>query len=140
MHFMKTAVLILPFAFLCANMAHADGKRYTYRHDSAGNMTCRSIVRQSRRLPDADQQAGEMMEFPTVKTDDAWTDVRIHIPGEVQEGDILLICTPNGLLVRTISITRTEITLDLSSLHRGAYVFTFRTSGKSTDMKINKRR
>lgn len=132
--------LLLYFMLFGASMAHADGKKFVYRYDAAGNIIGRSIVRQSRRLPDADQQAGEMMEFPTVKTDDAWTDVRIHIPGEVQEGDILLICTPNGLLVRTISITRTEITLDLSSLHRGAYVFTFRTSGKSTDMKINKRR
>lgn len=131
---------MLALAFLCTSQAHADGKRYVFRHTSSGNMTSRTIVQQSRRLPHTDNQDNDAKDTPLIKADDTWANVHILLPGEPHLGDRLLIHTPNGLLVRAITITQAELRLDLSSLHRGAYLFSFSINGEMSDVKMNKRR
>lgn len=103
-------------------------------------MTSRNIVYQSRMTFNVDYQNAPTGEVSSIKTNATWSDVRIHFPGKVHEGDRLLIHTPNGLFVRSIIINQSELRLDLSSLHRGAYLFTFSINGEMSDIKMSKRR
>lgn len=133
-------IIFSTLTFLCTSQAHADDKRYAYRHDTAGNMTSRNIVCQNRMTFNVDYQNAPTGEVPSIKANATWTDVRILFPGKVHEGDRLLIHTTNGLFVRAITITQAELRLDLSNLHRGAYLFTFSINGEMSNVKMNKRR
>ena len=137
---MKTFVIFLPIILLCTSKVIADGKRYTYSYDPSGNILRRNIVLQNRRLPDINYQNIGSEESPSVTADDIWSDVFFVIPNEIHEGDMLLIHTPNGLLVRSVPILQSEFHINLSGLHRGAYLFTFRMTGKISNVKMNKRK
>lgn len=137
---MKTFVIFLPIILLCTSEVIADGKRYTYSYDPSGNILRRNIVLQNRRLPDINYQNIGSEESPSVTADDIWSDILIVIPNEIHEGDMLLIHTANGLLVKSVPICQPEFRINLSGFHRGAYLFTFRMSETVSNVKMIKRR
>lgn len=118
--------------------------RIVYTHDNAGNLVSRVKTlyqRRAKALQEEDATLVNGIENDTkvsVKTDATWHKVQVDIMGEVSQGDVLSVYSADGVLFATIPLETNSVTLDLSQLHRGTYVFKFSVNKKPSERKIFK--
>ena len=118
--------------------------RIVYTHDSAGNVVSRVRVAYQNRakaLQEEDVTGINDIENDTkvsIKTDATWSKVQVDIMGEVSQGDILSVYDAGGALYATIPLETNSLSLNLSKLHKGTYVFRFSINNKPSENKIIK--
>lgn len=117
---------------------------YVYTHDQAGNLISRVKTLYQRRAKalQEDEVTGvngiESGPKVSIKTDATWHKVQVDIMGEVNQGDILSVYSADGVLFATIPLKSNSLSLDLSQLHKGTYVFKSSVNKKISECKIFK--
>lgn len=118
--------------------------RIVYTHDNAGNVVSRVRVADQNRakaLQQDDVTGVNDIESGTkvsIKTDATWHKVQVDVMGDVSQGDVLSVYSADGVLFATIPLVTNSLTLDLSQLHKGTYVFKLSVNNKPTERKIFK--
>ena len=118
--------------------------RYVYTYDQAGNLISRVKTLYQRRAKAL--QAEDVTGINdigndtkvSIKTDATWSKVQVDIMGEVSQGDILSVYDAGGTLYATIPLETNSLSLNLSKLHKGTYVFRFSINNKPSENKIIK--
>jgi len=131
---------------LLSQMAFAQSPAYRIvcKYDNAGNITSiakESVPRRAKALQKDKVTGVDDIKNDTkvnVKTDASWHKVQIDIMGKVSQGDVLSVYSANGVLFATIPLETNSLTLDLSQLSKGAYVFKFSVNKKLSERKIFK--
>ena len=131
---------------LLSQMAFAQSPTYriVYKYDNAGNITSmvkKSIPRRAKAQQKDEETGVNSIENDTkvsVKTAATWHKVQVDIMGELSQGDVLSVYSADGVLFATIPLETNSVTLDLSQLHRGTYVFKFSVNKKPSERKIFK--
>lgn len=117
--------------------------RIVYTHDSAGNVVSRVRVADRNRAKAQQEDVTGINDIENdakvaIKTDATWHKVQVDIMGDVSQGDVLSVYSADGVLFATIPLVTNSLTLDLSQLHKGTYVFKFSVNNKPTERKIIK--
>jgi len=118
--------------------------RIVYTHDNAGNLISRvrtTYQRRAKALQEEEVTDEKGIENDTkvyVKTDATWHKVQVDIMSEVTQDDVLSVYSADGVLFATIPLETNSLSLDLSQLHKGTYVFKFSLNKKPSEYKIFK--
>ena len=131
---------------LLSQMAFAQPPAYRIvcTHDNAGNLISKVRTlyqRRAKALMEEEVTGVNDIKNDTkvnVKTDATWHKVQVDIMGEVSQGDVLSVYSANGVLFATIPLETNSLTLDLSQLSKGTYVFKFSVNKKASERKIIK--
>lgn len=134
------------FGVLLSQIAFAQTRNYhiEYKYDNAGNLVQR-IKRFDRKkakeLQEDDVTAVNSIENGKqikIKADATWSKVQIDITGELSQNDVLSIYGAEGILFTTVPLETNSLSLNLSKLHKGTYIFKFNVNNKSSERKIIK--
>ena len=141
---MKTTQLILLGTLLSqAAFAQMTGRHYLYSYDGAGNIISRfkTTVRNEQDADTDNDPSNKNQESDCqvyIKANESWSEVQIEIDGEVKPGDRLFIYTYNGIYVTSFRLESNKVTLNLSYLRKGTYMFRYSRNKKVTENKIVK--
>lgn len=123
--------------------AQTSGKRYLYTYDGAGNIISR-IKATSRLKLKAVAEQDSLMNSPKqnglihIRPNTSWSVVQIEIDGDVKNGDMLSVYTERGLYVASYKLESNKVTLNLSNLNKGSYLFRYNRNKNITECKIAK--
>ncbi len=143
---MKKLNLMLLGALLSQTAFAQTGiKRYLYTYDGAGNIISRIKATPKRKLKAVTEQ-DSLMNNPEqngqihIRTNAFWSAVQIEIDGDVRDGDMLSVYTERGLYVASFRLESNKVTLNLSNLKKGTYLFRYSGDKKLYESKIAKTR
>ena len=126
-----------------AAFAQTSGRHYLYSYDGAGNIISRfrTTVRNGENTDTNDEIAnrdpGNDCQV-SIKANESWSEVQIEIDGEVKQGDRLFVYTSNGIYVTSFRLESNKVTLNLSCLRKGTYMFRYSRNRNVTENKIVK--
>lgn len=126
-----------------AAFAQTSGRHYLYSYDGAGNIISRlkTIVRNGENTDTNDEIANRDPDNDcqvSIKANESWSEVQIEIDGEVKQGDRLFVYTSNGIYVTSFRLESNKVTLNLSCLRKGTYMFRYSRNRNVTENKIVK--
>lgn len=139
----RTKLILLGTLLSQAAFAQTGGRHYLYSYDGAGNIISR-LKATARNSQDADtdndtankNQQGDCQVY--IKANESWSEVQIVIDGEIKQGDRLFIYTSTGIYVTSFRLESNKVTLNLSYLRKGTYMFRYSRNKKVTENKIVK--
>ncbi len=138
----KTQLILLGTLLSQAAFAQTGGRHYLYSYDGAGNIIFRfNTTVRNEQDTDTDDTANKNQQSYCqvyIKANESWSEVQIEIDGEVKQGDRLFIYTSNGIYVTSFRIESNKVTLNLSYLRKGTYMFRYSRNKKVTENKIVK--
>ena len=139
----KTQLILLGTLLSQAAFAQTSGRHYLYSYDGAGNIISRfrTTVRNGENTDTNDEIANRDPDNDcqvSIKANESWSEVQIEIDGEVKQGDRLFVYTSNGIYVTSFRLESNKVTLNLSCLRKGTYMFRYSRNRNVTENKIVK--
>ena len=142
---MKKKSKLLFLGVLCSQLAYSQTgtKCYMYTYDGAGNIISR-VKATPRNKPKAMFDLDDLTNYSKqsglihIKPNTSWSAVQIEIDGNVKNGDMLSIFTDKGLYVTSFKLESNKVTLNLSKLKKGTYLFRYNRDKNVTESKIVK--
>ena len=139
----RIELLLLGTLLSQTTFAQTGGRHYLYSYDGAGNIISRikTNIRFGQDSDSDDEIINKNQESDCqvyIKANESWSEVQIVIDGEIKQGDRLFIYTSNGIYVTSFRLESNKVTLNLSYLRKGTYMFRYSRNKKVTENKIVK--